>query len=35
MKYAIKGSGIAGCTILGDGTISLILDTAGIVNRII
>jgi two-component system chemotaxis sensor kinase CheA len=35
MKYAIKGSGIAGCTILGDGTISLILDTAGIVNRVI
>ena len=35
MKYAIKGRGIAGCTILGDGTISLILDTAGIVNRVI
>lgn len=33
MKYAFKGSGIAGCTILGDGTISLILDASGIVNR--
>lgn len=35
MKYAIKGSGIAGCTILGDGTISLILDASEIINRVI
>lgn len=33
MKYALKGSGIAGCTILGDGTISLILDASGIVDK--
>lgn len=33
MKYSIMGSGIAGCTILGDGTISLILDAGEIVNR--
>lgn len=35
MRYSFKGSGIAGCTILGDGTISLILDAAGIINRVI
>ncbi|MGI6751302.1 MAG: chemotaxis protein CheW [Anaerovoracaceae bacterium] len=32
-NYAEKGSGIAGCTIRGDGSISLILDTQGILNR--
>lgn len=35
MKYEAKESGIGGCTILGDGSISLILDVAGIVARII
>lgn len=28
--YGIKSYGIAGCTILGDGTISIILDVASI-----
>ena len=32
-RYSIKSSGIAGCTILGDGGISLILDAQGILNR--
>ena len=31
-RYDIKGSGISGCTILGDGSISLILDTNGLLN---
>lgn len=30
---AAKGVGIAGCTILGDGSISLILDVQGILNQ--
>ena len=29
-KFNIKGSGIAGCTILGDGNISIILDVANL-----
>lgn len=32
-RYAAKGVGIAGCTILGDGSISLILDVQGILNK--
>ena len=28
--YGIKNSGVSGCTILGDGTISIILDVANI-----
>ncbi len=32
-RYPIKYSGIAGCTILGDGGISLILDAQGVLNR--
>lgn len=32
-RYAPKGNGIAGCTIRGDGNISLILDVQGIINR--
>ena len=32
-RYAAKGVGIAGCTILGDGSISLILDVQGILNE--
>ncbi len=32
-RYAAKGVGIAGCTILGDGSISLILDIQGILNQ--
>ena len=35
MKYSVKSSGIGGCTILGDGGISLILDVEGIINRTI
>ncbi|HAN09617.1 MAG TPA: chemotaxis protein CheA [Clostridiales bacterium] len=34
-RYITKECGIAGCTILGDGNISLILDTAGIINGVI
>ena len=26
-KYNIKGEGLSGCTIMGDGSISLIIDT--------
>ncbi|HAN10278.1 MAG TPA: chemotaxis protein CheA [Clostridiales bacterium] len=33
-RYITKGSGIGGCTILGDGNISLILDITGIINRV-
>jgi two-component system chemotaxis sensor kinase CheA len=32
-RYSAKGVGIAGCTILGDGSISLILDVQGILNQ--
>ena len=32
-RYPVKKSGIAGCTILGDGSISLILDVQSILNR--
>lgn len=32
-RFAAKGVGIAGCTILGDGSISLILDVQGILNQ--
>jgi Chemotaxis protein histidine kinase and related kinases len=32
-RYAAKGVGIAGCTILGNGSISLILDIQGILNK--
>ncbi|WP_227017643.1 chemotaxis protein CheA [Sinanaerobacter chloroacetimidivorans] len=32
-RYSAKGKGIAGCTILGDGSISLILDVQSIINR--
>ncbi|MDD4564739.1 MAG: chemotaxis protein CheA [Eubacteriales bacterium] len=32
-RYSAKGDGIAGCTILGDGSISLILDVQGIINQ--
>ena len=32
-RYAAKGVGIAGCTILGDGSISLILDIQGILDQ--
>lgn len=35
MKYKVKGSGIGGCTILGDGSISLILDVNGIMSTLI
>lgn len=32
-RFASKGSGISGCTVMGDGSISLILDTQGILNQ--
>ncbi len=32
-RYAAKGSGVAGCTIMGNGNISLILDVQAILNR--
>ena len=32
-RYVAKNTGIAGCTILGDGSISLILDVQGILNQ--
>jgi len=32
-KYIKKAKGIAGCTILGDGNISLIIDVTGILDR--
>ncbi len=35
IHYAVKESGIEGCTILGDGSISLILSAKGIISRII
>lgn len=34
VKFKVKQSGIGGCTILGDGGISLILDAAGMINSI-
>ncbi len=33
-KYNLKEQGLSGCSILGDGTISLILDTNGLLNLI-
>ena len=35
MKYKVKESGIGGCTILGDGSISLIIDAAGITRKML
>ena len=35
MKYKAKESGIGGCTILGDGSISLIIDAAGIIRKML
>lgn len=35
LHYAIKESGIEGCTIRGDGSISLILSAKGIISRLI
>lgn len=35
IRYAVKESGIEGCTILGDGSISLILSAKSVINRII
>lgn len=32
-RYDIKGSGLAGCTIMGDGSISLILDINSFLNK--
>lgn len=32
--FGVKNSGISGCTILGDGTISIILDVANIYNAV-
>lgn len=32
-SYIKKAKGISGCTILGDGNISLILDVSGILDR--
>jgi len=32
-KYNIKENGLAGCTILGDGGISLILDANNLLNK--
>ena len=34
-RYITKESGIGGCTILGDGNISLILDITGIINQVV
>lgn len=34
-QYSVIESGIAGCTILGNGTISLIIDVIGTVNKLI
>jgi len=33
IKNISKTQGVTGCTLLGDGSISLILDVVGIVNR--
>jgi two-component system chemotaxis sensor kinase CheA len=35
MKYKVKESGIGGCTILGDGSISLIIDAASIIRKML
>lgn len=35
LHYAVKNSGIEGCTILGDGSISLILGAKSIIGRVI
>ncbi|HEX2938210.1 MAG TPA: chemotaxis protein CheA [Ruminiclostridium sp.] len=35
VRYSVKESGIEGCTILGDGSISLILSAKSVINRII
>lgn len=35
MRYSVKDAGIEGCTILGDGSISLILSAKGIISRVI
>ena len=32
-RFAAKGSGVAGCTIMGNGNISLILDVQALLNR--
>ncbi|MDD3429070.1 MAG: chemotaxis protein CheA [Oscillospiraceae bacterium] len=32
-RYSIKGNGLAGCTIMGDGSISLILDVNNLLNN--
>ena len=32
-RFAAKGCGVAGCTIMGDGSISLILDIQAILNN--
>jgi two-component system chemotaxis sensor kinase CheA len=32
-RFHVKDRGIAGCTILGDGSISIILDISGIVDN--
>ncbi|MEG1943378.1 MAG: chemotaxis protein CheW, partial [Angelakisella sp.] len=32
-RYDIKGAGLAGCTIMGDGSISLILDINSFLNK--
>jgi len=35
MPYGVKESGIGGCTILGDGSISLIIDVMTLIDRVI
>jgi two-component system chemotaxis sensor kinase CheA len=35
MEYGVMDSGIGGCTILGDGSISLILDVMGTIDNVI
>lgn len=35
VHYAVKESGIEGCTILGDGSISLILSAKSVISRVI
>ena len=32
-KYNLKNQGLSGCSVLGDGSISLILDIQGILNQ--
>lgn len=32
-KYNVKQNGMAGCTILGDGSITIILDVSGIISN--